>query len=138
MLGVAYERLFHEHHSHCIHTNQRPRRPRPHHLADPLDVMNRAENVRRVRARHQARPLAQQRPEVLGGKSRAEILFVVVVVDVVGRRSPPPDDQALPLGEVRPWRDVGLVVDGGEDELVADVEVEGGGGVAEELGRGRT
>lgn len=118
---------------HAIRTDQRLRRPLPHQGRDPLQIMNRPQHIRRMRARHQPCLFAQQALQPPRREPRAERLLLF---PFLWGRPPPLHDQGLPLGEVEPRRDVGLVIDGGEDELVARPEDEGGGGVAEELGRG--
>ena len=83
-----------------------------------------------MRARDQARARREQRLErrdVELGVRRREL----------ARRDPPLQREAEARGEPDPGRDVGLVVELGDDELVAGAKREGEGEIAEELRRGR-
>lgn len=95
-------------------------------LGDGLDVVDGAQDVARVGAGNQPGLVRQQGLEVLGQELRAGLAL----------RLPPPDDEALALGQVQPRLDVGLVVEDGDDNLVAGPELERVRQVPEQLGGG--
>lgn len=87
---------------HPVDAQQRPGHA-VHLLRYPLDIVDRAQDIARVRARHEDRLGGHQRPEVLGREAH---------VREVGGGGPPFDDEVLSLGHADPGRDVGFVVEG--------------------------
>lgn len=98
-----------------------------HLLGDGFDVMDRAQNIARVRARHQLRLLTHQRPQVL----RRELQ-----VPGLRRGRPPFECEIADFRKTDPGGDVGFVVDGRADDfgICGEGESEGLGEVGEELG----
>lgn len=96
-----------------------------HNPRNTLHIRNRPRNIRRMRTSHHSRPLRHQPPQL------------VRIADGIRsiRRSPPLHGQIQPLRDPLPRSRVGLVVEFGENELVAGLEVKGCGEVVDELGR---
>lgn len=101
---------------HCMHC-----------VRNAPDIVDRAEDVTRMRTRHQFCLVAQQRSQIL----RRELQIARL-----GRRRPPFEGQVSDLGEADPGGDVGLVIDGGDYDfgVGGKREGEGLGEVGEELG----
>lgn len=102
-----------------------------HLLRDGPNVMDRAQDIARMRARHQFRLFTQQRSQALRREPQ--------VPGLRGGR-PPFECEVADFGETEPGGYVGFVVDGRADDLgiYREGEGEGLGEVCEELGRGGT
>ena len=94
-----------------------------HHLRNLFDIMDRPQDIARMRACHQRSLLRQQRFQILGREHWGR--------GGVSRRGrsdwPPLDRVVMQFGEAYPGGNVGFVVEGGDDEFGAggDVEDEG-------------
>ena len=96
-------------------------------VRDRAHVVDGAEQVAHVRARDEAGARREQ------GREGRDVEFGVLRICSRGG-DPPLDRQAQTRREADPRRDVGLVIELGEDELVAGGQGQGQGEVAEELG----
>jgi len=118
-----------------IHASMRRQRypvyaqQRPGHFMHLLryapDIVDRAQDIARVRTGHEDRLVGHQWPQVLGRQAQ---------IRGFAGRGPPFQDEVLRFGHPHPGGDVGFVVEGREDDLGAGAERKGLGEVGEELG----
>ena len=99
-----------------------------HHFRDGHDVVDGAEDVAGVRAGNEARVRGEEGLQCFRGELR--VYFV--------GGAPPFDGQVAGGGDLHPGRDVGFVVEEGEDQFRAWREGECGREVAHQLRGGRT
>ena len=89
-----------------------------HFVRNTPDIVDGAEDVTRVRTRHQLRLLAQQRSQILGRQLQ---------IAGLGGGRPPFEGQVSDFGEADPGGDVGFVIDGGHNDFGVGGKREGEG-----------